>query len=178
MANLSSLQKLFEIIIIIKNFGNEILIFVKNEFDLFSVKTVYVANHINVGHLQREIPLPTKYWLSRGATVKAVLSTTVVFSTFSWWSRDTMYRDYSKHVRNNWNNFLLDWCRKLVIEQHCEPKDEVIIGTFLQKRHIKVSVPKKKKTQSKNIRVLFRHQKAKNRIQDRNEETDQKILIG
>ena len=61
MANLSSLQKLFEIIIIIKNFGNEILIFVKNEFDLFSVKTVYVANHINVGHLQREIPLPTKY---------------------------------------------------------------------------------------------------------------------
>ena len=100
------------------------------------------------------------------------------FSTFSRWSRDTMFR-YSKNARNNSKSFAIRpiqrTCHWAV---YCEPKDEIIIGNFLspteqvpterpQKWQKRVSVPEKETIQCKDIRLLFRRQEQSNKNQDK-----------
>ena len=46
----------------------------RSEFDAFRVKTVCAVDNAIVGHLPREISLPTKYLPDRHATVKAVIT--------------------------------------------------------------------------------------------------------
>ena len=85
------------------------------------------------------------------------------------------------------NHLLLDRYRELLTELYCEPKDEIIIGSFLslteqvpierpQKRQKRVSVPEKETIQCKDIRLLFRYQEENNKNQDKNKETHEAIV--
>ena len=85
------------------------------------------------------------------------------------------------------NHLLLDRHRELLTELYCEPKDAIIIGSFLslteqvpierpQKRQKRVSVPEKETIQCKDIRLLFRYQEENNKNQDKNKETHEAIV--
>ena len=104
----------------------------RSEFDAFRVKTVCAVDNAIVGHLPREISLPTKYLPDRHATVKAVI-------TCLYYCRSPLFQggleipcsvtvNMSGTIRNH---LLSDQCRELVTELYCQPKDEIIIGNFL-----------------------------------------------
>ena len=102
-----------------------------NDFDYFSIKTC-TGDEVKVGHLPREISRPTKFLIDRGAVVKSKI-------TSSHYRRSPLLQGGLEiqcivsvtlpgTVKNH---LLLERYRELVEKLYCQPKDEVIIGSFL-----------------------------------------------
>ena len=102
-----------------------------NDFDYFSIKTC-TGDEVTVGHLPREISRPTKFLIDRGAVVKSKI-------TSSHYRRSPLLQGGLEiqcivsvtlpgTVKNH---LLLERYRELVEKLYCQPKDEVIIGSFL-----------------------------------------------
>lgn len=158
-----------------------------NEYDPFSIKTCQVDNLRKiVGHLPREFSRATKFLLDRGGTVNAKLIAT-------HYRKSPLFQggleipcmvtvSMPGTVRNH---MVMDRYREIVTRLYCEPKNEVIIGSFLEGADVveaAIAVPPKKKQKKtqikekpaprcKDIRTLF------NRSNVRNENEETTIVI-
>ena len=106
-----------------------------NEYDPFSIKTCQVGNRRKtVGHLPKEFSRATKFLLDRGATVNAKLTAT-------HYRRSPLFQggleipcivtvSMPETVRNH---MVMDRYKEIVTRLYCEPKNEIIIGSFLER---------------------------------------------
>ena len=105
---------------------------VGNEYNVFSIKTCH-GNGKTVGHLPREISRATKFLLDRGATVNAKLSS-------EHYRKSPLFQGgleiaciitvrMSGTVRNH---MVIEQYKEIVERLYCEPKNEVVIGCFLE----------------------------------------------
>ena len=107
---------------------------VGNEYDIFSIKTCQGSlSGKTVGHLPREISRATKFLLDRGATVDAKLSS-------EHYRRSPLFQGGLEiacvvtvtmpgTVRNH---MILERYKTIVEKLYCEPKNEVVIGCYLE----------------------------------------------
>lgn len=148
-----------------------------NVFDIFAIKTLHADGRTTVGHLPREISRPTKFLLDRGAKVEAELSATHYRRSPLFQGgleipclvRITMPGSIIGHL-------LLEEYEKVVLRVYCEPKDEIIMGKFIEsvdcgiveqdQRNQNQPVRKKRKTEknpvpkSKDIRSFFQNNRS------------------
>ena len=107
-----------------------------NMFDPFAIKTCRQLDGILVGHLPREISRPTKFLLDRGATIQATLSAT-------HYRRSPLFQGGLEIPCNITvsmpgsikGHMILQRYQNMVEELYCQPKDEIIMGSFLEKQH-------------------------------------------
>ena len=148
-----------------------------NVFDMFAIKTCQIQENKVVGHLPREISRPTKILLDRGAKITATLSSTK-------FRRSPLFQgglEIQCNVKvclpvNIKTDMLLGKYRELIDKLYMEPKEEVIVGCFMDKlgnkstdclapkRKIKKKdspVHKKKDNNSKDIRQFFKVESGK-----------------
>ena len=132
---------------------------------MFAIKTCKSSGQI-VGHLPREISRVTRFFLDRGAVVQETLSP-------SHYRRSPLVQgvldiEFKDHLP-------MDRYFELVRSLHTEPKNEVILGSFLhsldvpctpksnaRKKNVKTPVPAKKPKPNRDIRTMFQHMKRKN----------------
>ena len=132
---------------------------------MFAIKTCKSSGQI-VGHLPREISRVTRFFLDRGAVVQATLSLT--HYRRSLLVQGVLDIEFKDHL-------LMDRYFELVRSLHTEPKNEVILGSFLhpldvpctpknnaRKKNVKTPVPAKKPKPNRDIRTMFQHTKRKN----------------
>ena len=152
---------------------------VENECDVFSIKTCQGSGK-TVGHLPRENSRATKFLLDRGATVNAKLPS-------EQYRKSPLFQGGLEiaciitvtmpgTVRNH---MVIERYKEIVERLYCEPKNEVVIGCFLENTIGNVTPlagpsNKKKKTDNKkppnkkpppkirDIRAMFFAQNKKN----------------
>ena len=121
---------------------------------MFAIKTCKSNGQI-VGHLPREIPRVTKFLLDRDAVVQAILSTTHYRrSPLVQGVLEIACKVSVKTPGTIKNHFPMDRYFELVRSFYTEPKNEVIVGSFLcsadvpctpksnaRKKKVKTSVP-------------------------------------
>ena len=106
-------------------------------YDLFAIKCL--RGNMIVGHLPKEIPRPTKYLLDRGAIVTATIAA-------EHYRKSPLLQDgleircviiftMTATVRGH---LLLQRFDQFVTTLHAEPKDEVIVGSYLTKTNLSV----------------------------------------
>ena len=150
-----------------------------NEYDVFSIKTCQGSGK-TVGHLPKEISRARKFLLDRGATVNAKLSS-------EHYRKSPLFQrgleiaciitvTMPGTVRNH---MVIERYKEIVERFYCEPKNEVVIGRFLENTIGNVTPlagpsNKKKKTdnkkppnkkpppKSRDIRAMFFAQNKKN----------------
>ena len=117
-----------------------------NIFDVFAIKTVGESGEI-VGHLPREISRVSKFLLDRGASIKATLTrTNYRRSPLVQGGLEIACKVTVRMPGTVRNHLLLDRYTELVSTLYAEPKEEVIIGSYLVKGPaIEISLPKRKK---------------------------------
>ena len=104
-----------------------------NLFDLFSIKTCRLEGRQIVGHLPREISQPTKFILDRGAKVTAQL-------TGALYRRSPLFQGgleipclVTVTIPGSIKGHnLIQRYQQIVEELYCAPKEEVIMGSFLE----------------------------------------------
>ena len=103
-----------------------------NAFDIFAIKTCKVSGEI-VGHLPREISRATKYLLDRGAKVSAELVITSNYrrSPLVQGGLEIECTVVVKMPGTVKNQLLMGRYLETVKELYAEPKNEVILGSFL-----------------------------------------------
>ena len=118
----------------------------------------------------------TKIFLDRVAVVQATLSTTHYRrSHLVQRGLEIACKVYIKMPGTIKNHLLMDQYFELVRLLHTEPKNEVILGSFLHpvdvrctpkssggKKKVKTPVPAKKPKRNRDIRTMFQHVKTKN----------------
>ena len=163
---------------------------VDNPFDVFAIKTGNSDKNIT-GHLPREISRVTKFLLDRGAVVYAELtSTNYRRSPLMQGGLEIQCKITVKLHATVKNHMLLDRYKQLVNELYCEPKGEVIMGSFLVNTQLPPSTllplpgpssssqPKKKKARKDDnegvaIRKFF---VAKEKVSNKQEKEKNDIL--
>ena len=142
---------------------------------MFAIKTCKSNGQI-VGHLPREISRVTKFLLDRGAVVQATLSTTHYRrSPLVQGGLEIACKVSVKMPGTIKNHLLIDRYFELVRSLYTEPKNEVILGSFLRpvdvpcrpksnarKKKVKTPVPAKKPNPNRDVRTMFQHMKRKN----------------
>ena len=154
-----------------------------NLFDMFAIKTCRIEDEITVGHLPREISRPTKYLIERGAKVTVKLSST-------HYRKSPLFQggleipcavtvSLPASIKGH---MLIQRYQDMVEELYCEPKEEVIMGSFVE-NNLNVTntndianppQPKRKKTVKKtenpkgcqDIRALFRRVEKRSKGED------------
>ena len=152
---------------------------VGNEYDVFSIKT-YQGSEKTVGYLPREISRATKFLLDRGATVNAKLSSKHYKKSPSFQGGLEVACIITVTMPGTVRNHMVIERYKEIVERlYCEPKNEVVIGYFLENTIGNVTPlagpsNKKKKTdnkkppnkkpppKSRHIRTVFFSQNKKN----------------
>ena len=146
----------------------------ENTFDIFAVKTCKSNGQI-VGHLPREISRVTKFLLDRGAVIQVALSTKHSRrSPLVQVGLEIAYKVFAKMFGTIKNHLLMDRYFELVRSLYTEPKNEVILGSFLRpvdvpctpksnarKKKVKTPVPAKKPKPNRDIQTMFQHMKKK-----------------
>ena len=120
-----------------------------NPFNDFAIKTMNNSGQ-TVWHLPLELSRITKFLIDRGAKVEAQLSS-------KNFSRSPLIQgglEIPSDVLVTMpgtidNQFILEKYRKLVCEKHAEPKEEVIIGSFLEPNVIAQTGPSAIQNQQK-----------------------------
>ena len=120
-----------------------------NPFNDFAIKTMNNSGQ-TVWHLPLELSRITKFLIDRGAKVEAQLSS-------KNFSRSPLIQgglEIPSDVLVTMpgtidNQFILEKYRKLVCEKHAEPKEEVIIGSFLEPNVIAQTGPSTIQNQQK-----------------------------
>lgn len=140
-----------------------------NVFDIFAIKTCNSKGEI-VGHLPREISRVSKYVLDRGASIKATL-------TSSNYRRSPLVQGgleiacivTVKMPATIKNHMLVEKYMQIVNELYAEPKEEIILGSFLKKSRDAITepvtakknngkeslIPKKKPRKDRDIRTIL-----------------------
>lgn len=104
-----------------------------NIFDMFAIKTCRIENNETVGHLPREISRPTKYLLDRGATVVAKLTATHYRRSPLFQGGLEIACEITVSMPGSIKgHMLLRRYQDMVDELYCQPKNEVIMGSFLE----------------------------------------------
>ena len=112
---------------------------VDNPFDFFAIKTVN-SDKVITGPLPREISRVTKIFLDRGAIAYAELkSTHYRRSPRMKGALEIPCKITVKLHGTVKNHMLLDRYMQLVNSIYCEPKKEVIMGSFLTKMQLSAS---------------------------------------
>ena len=137
-----------------------------NPFDRFAIKCCAIGNEETVGHLPKEISRATKFFMDRGASV-------VIQLTSEHYRRSPLVQGgieipckVTATIPGTVSNVLcMERYKELVTTLYTEPKNEEILGSFLQKADDvplpAPHVPKKKKVnkkvcdQQKDIRSFF-----------------------
>ena len=90
---------------------------------------------LTVGHLPREISRPTKYLLNRGATIVAKLTATHYKKSplFQWGDLEIPCEVTVSMPGSIKGHMLLQCYQNMVEELYCQPKEEVIMGSFIDK---------------------------------------------
>ena len=141
---------------------------------MFAIKTCKSNGQI-VGHLPREISRLIKFLLDRGAVVQATLSTTHYRrSPLVQVGLEIACKVSVKMPGTIKNHLLMDRYFELVRSLYTEPKNEVILGSFLRpvdvpctpksnarKKKVKTPVPAKKPKPNRDIQTMFQHMKKK-----------------
>ena len=148
----------------------------ENTFDMFAIKTCKSNGQI-VGHLPREISRVTKFLLDRGAVVQATLSTTHYRrSPLVQGGFEIACKVSVKMPGTIKNHLLMDRYFELVRLRYTEPKNKVILRSFLPRlldvpctpksndrnKKVKTRVPAKKPKPDHDIKTMFQHMKRKN----------------
>ena len=147
----------------------------ENTSVMFAIKTCKSNDHI-VGHLPRETSRVTKFLLHRGAVVQATLSTIhYKSSALVQGGLEIACKVSVKMPGTIKNHLLIDRYFELVRSLYTEPKNEVILGSFLRpvdvpctpksnarKKKVKTFVSAKKPKPNRDIRTMFQHIKKKN----------------
>ena len=142
---------------------------------MFAIKTCKSYGQI-VGYLPREISRVTKFLLDRGTILQATRPTTHYRRSPLVQGRLEITCKVSVKIPGTIKNHLLmDWYFELVRSLYREPKNEVILGSFLhpvdvpctpksntRKQKVKTPVPAKKVKSNCDIRTVFQHMKRKN----------------
>ena len=135
-----------------------------NAFDRFAIKTCK-SNGQTVGHFPREIPRVTKFLLDRGAIILATLTTTDYRrSPLVQGGLEIACKVTVKMPGTIRNHMLMDRYLESVRSLYAEPKNEVILGSFMpststnndgRKEAKKSPVPQKKLKPRRDIRTMF-----------------------
>ena len=140
---------------------------------MFAVKTCKSNGQI-VGHLPRKNSRVTKFLLDRRAVLQATLSTKHSRrSPLVQVGLEIAYKVFAK-MFGTIKNHLMDRYFELVRSLYTEPKNEVILGSFLRpvdvpctpksyarKKTVKTPVPAKKPKPNRDIQTMFQHMKKK-----------------
>ena len=103
----------------------------ENAFDLFAIKICKSEGQI-VGHLPMEIARVTKFLLDRGAVIIATLNTTNYRrSPLVQGGLEIACKVTVRMPGTIKNHMLMDRYLELVRKLYAEPKDEIILGSFL-----------------------------------------------
>ena len=114
---------------------------------MFAIKTCRLSDERTVGHLPREVSRPTKYLIDRGAKVTVTLSS-------SNYRKSPLFQGGFEIPciveitlpGSIMGHMLLKPYKNMVTELYCNPKDETIIGNFLEKNvNVNVNVQQQKK---------------------------------
>ena len=104
-----------------------------NVFDIFAIKTLNNKGEI-VGHLLREISRVSKFLLDCGATIQATLTTANYRrSPLVQGGLEIACKVTARMAGTVRNHVLLERYMKLVTELYADPKEEVVLGSFLVK---------------------------------------------
>ena len=147
----------------------------ENTFDMFAIKTCK-SNGQTAGHLPREISRVTKFLLDRGAVVQGTLPTTHYRrSPLVQVGLKIACKVSVKMPGTIKNHLLMDRHFELVRSRYTEPKNKVILGSFLppvdvpcttksnaRNKKVQTPVPAKKPKPNHDIRTMFQHMKRKN----------------
>ena len=105
-----------------------------NLFDMFAIKACRTEDNKTVGHLPREISRPTKYLLDRGATVVAKLTATHYRRSPLFQGGLEIPCEITVSMPGSIKgHMLLQRYQDIVDELYCQPKDEIIMGSFLER---------------------------------------------
>ena len=138
-----------------------------NTFDRFAIKVCKKDKNEIVGHLPMEISRVTKFLLDRGANVSAKLTSTHYRrSPLVQGGIEIPYAVTMSMPGTVINQLLMERYKQLVESLYTEPKEEEILGTFLQlentvEQDLAPVAPKQKKKpkcppeNDKNIRSYF-----------------------
>ena len=120
-----------------------------NPFDDFAIKTMDNSGQ-TVGHLPMELSRITKFLIDRGAKVEAQLSSTNYRRSPLIQGGLEISCDIIITMRGTIDNqLILEKYKKLVREKYAEPKEEVIIGSFLERNVIAHTGPSTIQNQQK-----------------------------
>ena len=116
-----------------------------------SIKACRLTDNEIVGHLPREIARPTKYLLDRGAVVCAILSS-------EHYRRSPLFQgglEIQCIIKVSMpgtvkGHLLIDRYGEMVDSLYCEPTDEIVMGSYLEKGIQLQPQPKKRKIDKKN----------------------------
>ena len=120
-----------------------------NPFDDFAIKTMDNSGQ-TVGHLPMELSRITKFLIDRGAKVEAQLSSTNYRRSPLIQGGLEISCDIIVTMPETIDNqLILEKYKKLVCEKYAEPKEEVIIGSFLERNVIAQTGPSTIQNQQK-----------------------------
>ena len=162
----------------------------ENAFDLFAIKTCKPEGQI-VGHLPMEIARVTKFLLDRGAVIIATLNTTNYRrSPLVQGGLEIACKVTVRMPGTIKNHMLMDGYLELVSTLYAEPKDEIILRSFLSpldvpcpstnnegRKKEKCPIPKKKQKPNRDIWIMFlqnvrrseNNTESRRKLQDKNE---------
>ena len=123
-----------------------------NLFDIFAIKTCPTEDSLTVGRLPREISCPTKYLLDRGATIVAKLTATHYRKSPLFQGGLEIPCEVTVSMPGSIKGHMLLQCYQNMVEElYCQPKEEVIMGSFIEKNvgNIEPVRAKKRKTVKK-----------------------------
>ena len=118
---------------------------------MFSIKTCRLEGRQIVGHLPREISQPTKFILDRGAKVTAQLTGTL-------YRRSSLFQGgleipclVTVTIPGSIKSHMLIQRYQQIVEKlYCAPKEEVIMGSFLEQIVPTEDEPRPKKKTEKH----------------------------
>ena len=120
-----------------------------NPFDDFAIKTMDNSGQ-TVGHLPMELSQITKFLIDRGAKVEAQLSSTNYRRSPLIQGGLEISCDIIVTMPGTIDNqLILEKYKKRVCEKYAEPKEEVIIGSFLERNAIAQTGPSTIQNQQK-----------------------------
>ena len=164
----------------------------ENAFDLFAIKTCNPEGQI-VGHLPMEIARVTKFLLDRGVVIIATLNTTNYRRSPLVQGGLEIACKVTVRVPGTIKNYMLmDRYLELVRTLYAEPKDEIILGSFLclldvpcastnneGRKKGKCPTPKKKQKPNRDTKTMFlqNQRRSENNTENRRKSQDKNETI-
>ena len=103
---------------------------------MFAIKTCCTEDRLTVVHLPREISSPTKYLLDKGATIVAKLT-----STHHFLKEVLKFPEVKASMPGSIKVHMLLQCyQNMVDELYCQPKEEVVMVSFIEKKIIHICI--------------------------------------